>query len=123
MPPVDPGYGVPMPPLGIWGGAPPAHVGGGPVYPRPPVDPGYGIDIPVDPWYGRPVVPPHPAHPIVKPPTEPPPVDPPEVPPGGQPGDNWSWYYTKFGWVLVWVPPGNGGKPQPVPTPPVATPV
>ena len=63
-----------------------------------------------------------PAHPIVLPPEQPPPVDPPEVPPGLSPPPGWSWFYTqRFGWVLIWIPPAGGGKPQP-PGGPTVTP-
>ena len=88
----------------------------------------------------HPIVPPggypHPEHPIVipDPPTEPPlviwgPNDPRPTPPIHWPGypnwpptgtpptpppDKWYWKYCPtIGWVLV--PPGGGGKPQPVP--------
>ena len=140
-PPVDPGYGVPLPPLGIWGGAPPAHIAH-PIAPGglPPVDPGYGVPLPpLGIWGGAP--PAHIAHPIAPggpPPVATPPIyyppeiwpNPPEVPdvppvmpPGSIIPPGWSWYYTQYwGWVLVWRPPAGGGKPQPIPTPPVATP-
>ena len=160
-PPVDPGYGVPAPPLGIWGGAPPPHPAhpiapGGPggivsppiyyppgIWPSPP--PGGGVPQPpggivAPPIYYPPVFPAHPivtppvgiappiyyppgiwgptdprpSHPIVLP--EPPevPTEPPIAPPGGGISDGWQWYYTPgTGWILVWKPPGSGGKPQP----------
>src|SRR6516165_10487074 len=58
--------------------------------------------------------PPTPEHPIVLP--EPPevPTEPPIAPPGGGISDGWQWYYAPgTGWILVWKPPGGGGKPQP----------
>ena len=120
-PPVDPGYGIPGPPLGIWGGAPPAHIAH-PIAPggRPPVDPGYGVPIPpgvaTPPIYYPPEVWPNPPDP---------PEQPPVMPPGAILPPGWSWYYTNiWGWVLVWRPTGSGGKPQPPGggSPPVAQP-
>jgi hypothetical protein len=130
--PVDPGYGVPAPPLGIWGGPPlhPAHpiAPGGPpptvappIY-YPPVFPAHPIVTPpvgiAPPIYYPPGIwgptDPRPSHPIVLP--EPPevPTEPPIAPPGGGISDGWQWYYTPgTGWILVWKPPGSGGKPQP----------
>ena len=127
--PVDPGYGVPAPPLGIWGG-PPLH----PTHPIAPGGPPPGIWPPggvvAPPIYYPPGIwgptDPRPSHPIVLP--EPPevPTEPPIAPPGGGLSDGWQWYYTdRFGWVLVWVPEGGGGKPQPPggsASPPTATP-
>lgn len=72
-------------------------VGGGPIIPpgQPP-----GIWGPNDP---------RPSPPIYIPPegTEPP-ID--TKPPGA---DDWTWIWTVRGWALL--PPGGGGKPQPVP--------
>jgi len=134
--PVDPGYGIPGPPSGILGGEAPPHAAH-PIAPgRPPV-----ATPPI--YYPPEVWPPpvHPAHPIAPggpPPTATPPIyyppevwpkppevpeQPPVMPPGAILPPGWSWYYTDFwGWVLVWRPTGGGGKPQPIPTPPVATP-
>jgi hypothetical protein len=76
--PVDPGFGVP----GGGGGQPPhpwfpGHGGGA-------VDPGWGVRPPVDPGYGRPVMPPHvgggPVYPPVYPTTGPVPTPPPVTP-------------------------------------------
>jgi hypothetical protein len=125
--PVDPGYGIPAPPGG--GGSPPGIWGGGnvpmptpPIY-IPPVFPAHPIAPPpggvvAPPIYYPPGIwgptDPRPSHPIVLP--EPPevPTEPPIAPPGGGLSDGWQWYYTdRFGWVLVWVPEGGGGKPQP----------
>jgi hypothetical protein len=122
--PVDPGYGIPVGP----GGSPPGIWGGGnvpmptpPIY-LPPAGPPPGIWPPPGvvspPIYYPPGIwgptDPRPSHPIVLP--EPPevPTEPPIAPPGGGLSDGWQWYYTdRFGWVLVWVPEGGGGKPQP----------
>jgi len=103
-------------------------VGGGPMPPQGPVDPGYS-----PPWAQVPDQPPGqpgvPIHPIWGPPGFNPPG--PGMPPGigggpiipdlpppidqpPPPADKWSWRYSDdYGWVLV--PPGGGGKPQPVP--------
>jgi hypothetical protein len=78
-----------------------------PVQPLPPVPPGGVVAPPI--YY-----PPTPSHPIVLP--EPPevPTEPPIAPPGGGISDGWQWYYAPgTGWILVWKPPGGGGKPQP----------
>ena len=91
--PVDPGYGVPV------GPPKPPGVVAPPIYYPP------GIWGPTDP---------RPSHPIVLP--EPPevPTEPPIAPPGGGVSEGWQWYYSPvYGWILVWVPPGGGGKPQP----------
>src|SRR6516162_3867330 len=126
--PVDPGYGVPAPPDVIWGGRPPPMVTppiyyppsvppGQPVFPAhpivpPPVDPGYGVPVPPPGVWPSP--PPHPAHPIVLPEPPTPPEHPPILPPGGWLAEGWQWYWTeRWGFVLVWLPPGGGGKPQP----------
>ena len=123
---VDPGYGIPAPPPTV---APPIYYP--PVFPAHPiVKPPVGIWPPpgtvTPPIYYPPEVwpplppdgmPPRPAHPIVLPdPPEIPPIppNPPIDPPGGGLGEGWQWYYTdRWGFVLVWVPPGGGGKPQP----------
>ena len=117
------GMQIEMPPPHIWGPTDPR--------PTPPIyiPPGGG---------GLP----HPEHPIVipNPPTEPPlviwgPTDPRPTPPIHWPGypnwpptgpspqpppDKWYWHYCsqELGWVLV--PPGGGGKPQPMPPNPPA---
>jgi hypothetical protein len=97
-PPVDPGYGIPAPPLGIWGGAPPAH-------PAHPIAPGGPPPTATPPIFYPPEVWP-------KPPV--PPEVPPVMPPGAILPPGWSWYYTNiWGWVLVWRPSDSGGKPQP----------
>jgi hypothetical protein len=94
-PPVFPAHPIVLPPVGVW---PPGGVVSPPIY-----------------------YPPYPSHPIVLP--EPPeipdiPERPPIDPPGGGLSEGWQWYYTdRWGFVLVFVPPGGGGKPQP-PTPP-----
>jgi hypothetical protein len=118
---VDPGYGVPLPPPTA---TPPIYYP--PVYPAHPIAPGGPPPSVMPPIYYPPEIwppPVHPAHPIVLP--EPPevPTEPPIAPPGGGISEGWQWYYSPvYGWILVWMPPGGGGKPQPVPTPPVATP-
>jgi hypothetical protein len=136
------GMGTIMPesPPGIWGGGnvpmptppiyippvvnPPPGVVAPPIYYPP------GISGPPGPWPtppiyfppagGPPVVappiyyPPEASHPIVLP--EPPevPTEPPIAPPGGGISEGWQWYYSPvYGWILVWLPPGGGGKPQP----------
>jgi len=144
-PPVFPSHPIVLPPVF------PAHpiAPGGPpptatppiyyppeVWPRPPsgpVDPGYGIPGP--PYPAHPIVPPggyppggvatppiyYPPEIWPKPPV--PPEQPPVMPPGAILPPGWSWYYTNiWGWVLVWRPTDSGGKPQPIPTPPTATP-
>src|SRR5215831_11684122 len=89
--PVDPGWGVGRPPVGIWPNPPvdpgygrpigPPHVGGGPIY-NPPVDPGFGQPMPpVDPGWGQGhPIPPYvgggPVYPPVVWPRPPLPVDP-----------------------------------------------
>ena len=67
---------------------------------------------------------PRPTPPIALPEPEPPPTDPPIAPPGGGLSEGWQWFYAPgYGFVLVWLPPGGGGKPQPPGSePPVATP-
>jgi hypothetical protein len=113
--PVDPGYGIPAPPDVIWGGRPPPMVTP-PIY-YPPVFPAHPIVLPPGqpPVVAPPIYyPPTPSHPIVLP--EPPevPTEPPIAPPGGGISDGWQWYYAPgTGWILVWKPPGEGGKPQP----------
>ena len=103
-----------------------------PVFPAHPIAPGGGPVFPTHPIYNPPVFPAHPivpgtppvasppifyppvfpAHPIVIPP---PPVDLPPAP------ENWKWAYSvMYGWVLV--PPGEGGKPQPIPPNPPTDP-
>ena len=131
--PVDPGYGVPLPPLGIWGGAPPAHIahpiapGGPPPTATPPIYyppeiwpplPGKPPGVVAPPIYYPPGIwgptDPRPSHPIVLP--EPPevPTEPPIAPPGGGVSEGWQWYYSPvYGWILVWVPSEGGGKPRP----------
>ena len=115
--PVDPGYGVPAPPLGIWGG-PPLH----PTHPIAPGGPPPGVWPPggvvAPPIYYPPGIwgptDPRPSHPIVLP--EPPevPTEPPIAPPGGGVSEGWQWYYSPvYGWILVWVPSEGGGKPRP----------
>lgn len=95
--------------------------------------------IVLPPVYPSHPIPPVPTHPIVipNPPTEPPliiwgpndprpslpiywpgyPNWPPTQPSPQPPPDKWYWHYcsAELGWVLV--PPGGGGKPQPMPTP------
>jgi hypothetical protein len=84
------------PPLGIWG--PPSGLPTPPIYLPTPPGPGQP-PIAVPPIYYPPEVWPKPPEP--KPP----------IPPAG---GNWTWYYDEeLGWVLV--PPGGGGRPQPVP--------
>ena len=119
--------------LGMWGGVPPAYVdiGGPPQQPGIWPSPGH----PAHPIAGPPPSVTHPIPPVVGggpvfPPENPPPAwwpgspshpIPPSVwpqPPTGEqpppPANAWSWGYSEeFGWVLV--PPGGGGKPQPVP--------
>jgi|SRR6516164_4275734 len=121
--PVDPGYGVPAPPDVIWGGRPPPQVTPPiyypPVFPAHPIVPPPGGVVTPPIYYPPEIWPPpggpvHPAHPIVLP--EPPevPTEPPIAPPGGGLGEGWQWYYSPvYGWILVWKPPGGGGKPQP----------
>jgi hypothetical protein len=94
-------------------------------------------NVPTHPIVLPPASPPHPSHPIVipNPPTEPPlviwgpgdprpslpiywpgfPTWPPTQPSPQPPPDKWYWHYcsNELGWVLV--PPGGGGKPQPIP--------
>ena len=137
--------------LGIWGGGnvpmptppiyippvvnPPPGVVSPPIYYPPGIWGGGNVPMPTPPIYippagGPPVVappiyyPPTPTHPIVLP--EPPevPTEPPIAPPGGGISDGWQWYYAPgTGWILVWKPPGDGGKPQPPGgSPPTATP-
>jgi hypothetical protein len=75
--PVDPGYGVPLPPVTIWPTPPrPPHVSGGPVPPTYPVDPDYGLPLPPTVWPTPPKpvgpdqglpVPIRPSHPIYPP--------------------------------------------------------
>lgn len=107
------GGGPVLPPLGIWGGAPIP-------WPTPPIYYPPGIWGPNDPRPSHPIViippgaigpgvpthpivlPIYPEHPIVLPPEE----RPPET-------DDWQWIYTREGWALL--PPGGGGKPQPLP--------
>ena len=126
--PVDPGYGKPSPPLGIWG--PPGPWPTPPIY-YPPVHPMPPIYYPPNIGSGPGV----PTHPIVLPPQKPgePPLGiwgganqpfptPPIYLPGDKPTDppkpaeGWSWAYSPvYGWVVL--PPGGGGKPQPPPQP------
>ena len=121
---VDPGYGIPAPPPVV---APPIYYP--PVFPAHPIaGPPPGVVAP--PIYYPPGIwgptDPRPSHPIVLP--EPPevPTEPPIAPPGGGVSEGWQWYYSPvYGWILVWVPPEGGGKPQPPgpgTSPPVATP-
>ena len=88
--PVDPGFGIPLPPVTVWPSPP--VVGGGPVIPPTyPVDPGFGQPRPpTDPGYvGGVPVPPHgpggggehPGGGPVYPPTDPGWGRPPPVPP------------------------------------------
>lgn len=92
---------VPGPPPGIWGPTDPRPT---PpiVIPNPPTEPPLVIWGPDDPRPTLPITwPGYPAWP----PTQPSPPVPP---------DKWYWHYCPdIGWVLV--PPGGGGKPQPVP--------
>lgn len=110
-----------------------------PIMPGPPVDPGYGVPEggpprPTHPIFYPPGTQPRPEHPIYFPPEPPlviwgptdprpslpiywpgfpawPPTEPSPEPP---PANKWTWQYDdELGWVLV--PPGGGGKPQPVP--------
>jgi hypothetical protein len=126
---VDPGYGIPAPPYpgqppvqppGIWG--PPGPWPTPPIF-LPPGGGGMPPGVVTPPIYYPPEV----SHPIVLP--EPPeipeiPERPPITPPGGILGEGWQWYYTQmFGWILVYRPPGGGGKPQPpLGNAPIATP-
>ena len=113
--PVDPGYGVPV------GPPKPPGVVAPPIYYPPEIWPppsGKPPGVVAPPIYYPPEIwpqpPVHPAHPIVLP--EPPevPTEPPIAPPGGGVSEGWQWYYSPvYGWILVWVPPGGGGKPQP----------
>src|SRR5215831_11021290 len=81
--PVDPGYGVELPPVvdnGLPGDRPP-HASTGPVRPTYPVDPDYGLPKPPHVWPQPPALG-HPEHPIALPPltpTHPIYVPPPEV--------------------------------------------
>lgn len=117
--PIDPypdiGFPMPQPPFPppggdhIWGPTDPRPTppiywpgfpgGGGGGQPQPPlVIWGPGDPRPTLPIYW----PGYPAWPPTEPSPEPPPAD------------RWTWQYDKqLGWVLV--PPGGGGKPQPVP--------
>jgi hypothetical protein len=141
QPPWYPGHPAhPIPPV-VWpqppGGAQPPWYPGHPAHPIPPVVGGGPIYPPESPPLPPPWWPGHPAHPIppivgggpVFPPgTTPPwwpgapthPIPPtvwPQPPTGESPpasSSEWTWGYTdEYGWVLV--PPGGGGKPQPVP--------
>ena len=99
----------------------PAHpiAPGSPVFPAHPIAPG-GPPPTIWPPPGGPVFP---SHPIVLP--EPPevPTEPPIAPPGGGISEGWQWYYSpQTGWILVWKPPGDGGKPQPPKPPTTPTP-
>jgi len=90
-----------------------------PVFPAHPIAPG-GPPPGIWPPPGGPVFP---SHPIVLP--EPPevPTEPPIAPPGGGISEGWQWYYSpQTGWILVWKPPGDGGKPQPPKPPTTPTP-
>jgi hypothetical protein len=97
---VDIGLPGPQPPpLGFWGGVAPPYVDISPPQPQPPplVIWGPNDPRPTQPiyWPGFPNWPP-----VGTSPTPPP--------------DRWYWAYDEgLGWVLV--PPGGGGKPQPVP--------
>ena len=94
--PTPPIYIPSPPPVGIW---PPPGVVAPPIYYPP------GIWGPTDP---------RPTPPIHLPEPEPPPTEPPIAPPGGGLSEGWQWFYTPgYGFVLVWLPPGGGGKPQP----------
>jgi hypothetical protein len=118
---VDPGYGIPAPPPTA---TPPIYYP--PVFPAHPIVPPPGGVVAPPIYYPPEIWPPpvHPAHPIVLP--EPPevPTEPPIAPPGGGISEGWQWYYSPvYGWILVWKPPGGGGKPQPpAGDVPVATP-
>jgi hypothetical protein len=73
--PVDPGYGIPLPPVTVWPTPPspghPSH----PIQPTYPVDPDYGLPLPPTVWPQPPVAPNHdlpvapvtPEHPIYLP--------------------------------------------------------
>lgn len=114
-------------------------IDGGPMRPATfvgeamPVSPGtptHPIVLPGDPSWGDPhpehpivIIPPgaidgeHPEHPIFLPVY---PSHPIELPPE-QPADpGFQWVYTdEYGWVMD---PVGGGKPRPIPTPPIPTP-
>lgn len=114
--PVDPGFGQPGPPPGVWPspghpahpiapGGPPPGIWGGPwqppqVWPQPPqwggpVDPGYGVPRPPGTWGGA---------------GEPMPTPPIVIPPG-KPGDP----------PTVWPPPGRPAHPIVLPPDPPPT--
>lgn len=94
--PVDPGFGIPLPPIDPEGIPHPEHPIARPPRPTYPVDPGWGLPSPpdrfpipprpVDPQYGVPECPLYPEHPIYLPPGEPPVLPPgsvwPPLPPG-----------------------------------------
>jgi len=100
--------GVATPPIyhppGIWGPTDPRPTP--PIYIPPTMPPG----VATPPIYYPPVVSP----PIALPEPTPPPVDPPIAPPGGGLSEGWQWFYAPgYGFVLIWLPPGGGGKPVP----------
>jgi len=85
---------IPQPPVGIWPS--PGHPSQ-PIYLPPYVQPPlFPTQLPVLPGGGTP---------------------PAEIPPGSP-----QWIYSpQLGWIIVWVPPGEGGKPQPPLEPPIAS--
>ena len=106
--PVYPAHPIVIPPGSVAPGVP-TH----PIYLPP------GIWGPNDPRPTPPIVIPpgaidgvHPEHPIYLPvyPEHPIVLPPEDKPPGTS---SWQWIYTREGWALL--PPGGGGKPQPVP--------
>ena len=145
--PVDPGYGVPAPPLGTWGGVappypstgpvPPVGVWPGPGYPAHPIAPG---GPPPGVW-PAPGVPTHPIYyppgigvmpPIAYPPgTHPmPPIHLPSVPPPEPPvhvenpiSGGWTLQFVPgIGWVVIPPPTGVEKPPEVGGQPPAAQP-
>lgn len=114
--PVYPAHPIVIPPGAVDPGPPlkPAH----PIV-LPPYYPAHPIVIPpgsVDP--GPPLIPAHPIFlpPVIWGPDDPRPTPPIVIPPypTEPPPEGWVWGYTaRYGWVAV--PPGGGGKPQPLP--------
>lgn len=98
--PVFPAHPIVIPPEAIAPGVPthpivlPPPVPGHPIVLPPdsigPGVPSHPIALPGDPWWGQ------------------------DKPPVSPPSENWDWAFSPvYGWVLV--PPGGGGKPQPIP--------
>jgi len=129
---------IPQPPPSVWPSpgypsqpiylpSPPPGVVSPPIYLPPqiwPTPPGGG-GPPVGIWPS----PGQPANPIYLPPGMNIPTFPGQLPvlpgagtPPSEGGGGPQWVYSPtLGWIIVWVPPGEGGKPQPPLEPPIAS--